>query len=306
MKCVCRTLASRDKTRKALVAAPQRARTLGRRSAVSIAGFLVACTTRILPHGSDGSVGETAPGSGGFASGTTSNASTTPGTPEDTNPGFFTCSVYEQDCPRGEKCVPTYDGSWRWNGSRCTQVAADPDGLGEQCTVQGDPMHHEDSCEVGAVCFLYDADHGECWGLCTGSAEAATCSDPETSCSMDEVGPPLCIPQCDPLAQDCLGDRVCVFVADMLQCIPQAGEGGTYGTHCASVSACDPGLQCVPAAQVPGCLANVGCCTPFCDVTSDPSSACVEAAGGQECVPVFGPGEGPSSLADIGLCRALQ
>lgn len=74
----------------------------------------------------------------------------------------------------------------------------------------------------------------------------------------------LCLPTCDPLLQECT-----------LLCL----EAGT-----------------------PDCAAK-SCCTSFCDTSeADASAACPGAAGGQECVRWYEPGQAPPGYEFAGAC----
>lgn len=102
---------------------------------------------------------------------------------------------------------------------------------------------------------------------------------------------------CDPLAQDCPEAEACYIIDGGGACAPDAsGDDGGPLDPCDFVNACDPGLQCVDAAAVPGCLGDAGCCTPFCDV--DGADACPFGS----CTPVFEPGEAPPGLESTGVC----
>lgn len=81
---------------------------------------------------------------------------------------FLECDIWDQDCPRGEKCTPwVSDGGSSWNAMRCVPVAPDPDEPGEPCTKKGE----FDSCALGSICWDIDAKTGEgtCVSHCVGS-----------------------------------------------------------------------------------------------------------------------------------------
>jgi hypothetical protein len=213
------------------------------------------------------------------------------------------CDFWEQDCPRGEKCMPwANDGGNVWNALRCSPIADDPDAVGEPCTVEGSGVSGIDSCEAGSMCWDVDPEtlQGYCVGFCTGSPDDPMCEDPYQSCALGSDGPlALCFPLCDPLLQDCAEGQACYGIDDVFNCIPDAsGEMGAPGDECEYLNVCDPGTFCASAELVPGCPGMVGCCTPFCDVNEVPP-ACLP---GQECTPWYEVGEAPPGYENVGAC----
>jgi hypothetical protein len=220
------------------------------------------------------------------------------------------CDPWAQDCGPGEKCMPwSNDGDTTWNAVRCVGVADDPVGLSETCTAPDGGLTGQDDCDVGLMCWNVDAaGQGTCIGLCEGTIQSPGCADPAAVCSVYNDGAlPVCLYECDPLAQTCPGDQLC---------IPQGGGGSTfvcavdaapveggYGDPCLAFNKCDPGLFCAPAETVPGCGATAGCCSEFCDLSdADPDAACSGHAQGQTCLPWF-QGEGaPPGLETLGAC----
>ncbi len=118
-----------------------------------------------------------------------------------------------------------------------------------------------------------------------------------------------CEPACDPTE----GEDACPFTGqacyyveneERFRCAPDASgpDSGEYGSSCEFVNACDPGLNCAPAAAVPGCYSG-NCCTPFCDLSEPAASqSCPGFSGGQECVPYFTPGFEPEGYEHVGFC----
>jgi len=300
---------------------------------------LAACSLR--PHEFDASDGATAgtttgPASTGDAastaapvtgepSGTTTTttdpATTTAGVATgDTSSGSFLlppmdvggpdyCDSYAQDCPEGQKCVPySADGDSSWESLGCFDVVPRPAGVGESCTMLGAPASGQDSCDEGLMCWDVDPDTGvgTCIALCGGSIDQPTCPDPATFCSIGRVLS-LCFPLCDPLAQDCDGDDLCIpnpSDPDGWLCVLDAGgDEGQVFDACEYANWCDAGLSCVESKFGAECDQQaLGCCLPFCDL--DLPNTC--PGQGQECMPWYEPGQAPPGFEDVGLCGLPQ
>jgi len=217
------------------------------------------------------------------------------------------CDVWVQDCPVGEKCLPwANDGGPRWNATRCSPLDPTPNLVGESCNVEGSGVSGIDDCELGAMCWNVDpaTNQGTCVAQCSGSEANPLCEDPATACMIAYDGVvQVCLPACDPLAQDC-GDPglSCVPVDDIFVCVPDhSGKSGQTGTGCTAFDGCDPGLYCAAPELVPNCV-DVGCCTEFCDLgADDPDSQCTAAAEGVQCLPFYDDNP-PPSLQFIGVC----
>lgn len=213
------------------------------------------------------------------------------------------CSVWDQDCPDGEKCAAwAIDGGSTWNGTMCVPVAPDPAGVGETCTVEGSAVSGVDTCEFGAMCWAVDSEtnEGTCVALCEGSEMAPTCAPEATACSISNEGVlNLCLPICNPLAEECGAGQGCFPVGNVFQCAPVA-SGSQPGEPCEFINACEDGAGCVSPDLVPDCPAgSASCCTAFCELQGDGS----ECAAGQECVPWFEMGSEPDTcLEDVGVC----
>ncbi|MEM9453141.1 MAG: ribulose phosphate epimerase [Myxococcota bacterium] len=216
------------------------------------------------------------------------------------------CDVWDQDCPKGEKCMPwANDGGNSWNATRCSEIADNPGQVGDECTVEGSGVSGVDSCDESAMCYYVDPETGvgTCVGFCEGSPDNPMC-EPGFLCAIANNGVLiLCRRECDPLLQDCQGSAACLPAAgsDGFVCIVDAsGETGAAGDPCEFINACDPGLTCTVAENVPGCM-GAGCCTEFCDLTEvDPDAACTQA--GQGCVSWFEKGNAPPMLDHVGFC----
>lgn len=236
-----------------------------------------------------------------FAGDTTASSATATATPTTADattdcPAFIGCSPdpdlqcdpFAQDCPEGQKCAAWADnGGNSWNATKCVPVQPDPDAPGDPCTTTAPfGVSGEDSCAKGSMCWEVDPSdgHGTCIALCTGSAEAAACADACDYCVIANQGVlNLCLPQCDPLADDCSSDRQCLPSGDDggFFCIPHGERvNGLFG-YCEFFNACDSGLFCGDPSDAVECDPQIaGCCLPFCDPNGP---ACPGA--GQECLP---------------------
>ena len=214
------------------------------------------------------------------------------------------CNLWEQDCPRGEKCMPWDDaGGNSWNSVRCSPVTDDPNAVGEPCTVVGSAVSGIDDCVLGAMCWDVDPETnlGECVALCTGSEADPVCDNPCEACTINGEGTLiLCLASCDPIRQDCAASWACYPIGAMFACAPDSsGQAGEAGDPCEYITVCDPGLFCANADAVPGCDGASGCCTPLCDASGpDP---CAALLPGTQCVPLFDEGMGPEGCIGPGL-----
>lgn len=295
----------------------------GKLRVLGVIGSLLAGCSSVVEFGDDASTGEPDPagttttqpppttvdpsgvgvttgsGSTGAASGTTDD---TVGNPFLIDPDgghvSIECSLFEQDCPRGEKCnIWANDGGSVWNATRCFPVDRAPDGPAEQCTVEESGVSGIDSCDVGAVCWDVDeTGEGTCVSFCAGSENAPVCADGLRCMGSNLFF--LCLSTCDPLVQDCDEGEACYVLDDTTECASDASDdsGSTFDT-CAFPNACDPGLNCTDAAIVGLCEEGAeDCCTPFCDLQD---ATCPE---GTLCIPAFSEGMVPPGYEDVGVC----
>ncbi|MCY0988032.1 hypothetical protein OV203_12920 [Nannocystis sp. ILAH1] len=261
------------------------------------------------PTTSDGSDSESGTSTGGTSSSSTtecvscSDSSEGGGfiyaAPDMGGSGIKECDPWVQDCPIGQKCMPfAQSGIGAPDSLHCAPVAESPEQAGDPCVLQGNGPEQTDNCDVGLFCW-----EGSCVAQCTGSPDAPMCDDPATGCLIanDEVLT-LCLPACDPLAQNCEADQVCLSVGNDLAfvCVQDAsGDGGQEFDVCALQNSCDPGLACLDSGWATECGGRgFECCLKFCDVTMP---TCTGA--GAECVPWFEAGMAPAGLEDVGLCR---
>lgn len=217
------------------------------------------------------------------------------------------CDLWAPDCPPGEKCMPWANKvGTTWNDTRCTPIAADPREVGEPCTVVDSPTSGIDDCVLGAMCWNVDVETnvGECVAMCQGSEANPTC---EAACDTCPIGGDtvliLCLPQCDPIAQDCAPGQACHPYNGSFVCLPDGSEGqGLVGDPCQYINVCAPGNFCAGPDVVPGCEGASGCCAPFCDAAVD---TCDALLPGTTCVPWYEDGEQPAACIGtsiIGFC----
>ncbi|WAS96776.1 ribulose phosphate epimerase [Nannocystis punicea] len=212
--------------------------------------------------------------------------------------GVKECDPWVQDCPIGQKCVPFPSaGEGALDSLHCAPVAESPEQAGDPCVLQGTGSELTDNCDVGLFCW-----DSSCVPLCSGSPDAPVCDDPADVCLIaNDEALTLCLPKCDPLAQDCEADEVCLSVGDTREflCLRDAsGDGGQEFDACELVNGCDPGLACLGPALATECDdAAFGCCLKFCDLTMP---TC--AGAGAECLPWFEAGMAPAGLDDVGVC----
>ncbi|MCY1013904.1 hypothetical protein OV079_51940 [Nannocystis pusilla] len=145
--------------------------------------------------------------------GTTGNSSNGDITPPDgggANDDW--CDPWVQDCPEGQKCMPwSGDGDSSWESLKCVDVVPNPDDVGEPCMVFGSGVSGEDTCDVGQMCWNVVDGVGTCIAMCVGSPEAPSCESPGATCHISGEGIlNLCLPNCDPLKQDCPGGDLCL------------------------------------------------------------------------------------------------
>lgn len=193
---------------------------------------------------------------------------TTAGVPQDF-PEF--CSTIEQDCPRGYKCMPyANDGGSSWNDTRCVPIDPDPAAPGEPCTADDDGLSGIDDCDGTSMCWNVDTKTGmgECFAFCQGSLSRPVCDSPCDSCTISGEGVlNICLPGCDPVAQDCDEGQGCYPVNTQFSCAPEASMGaGEVGDPCEFINACAPGNACLNSTAIPDCDGAIGCCAPFCIV----------------------------------------
>jgi hypothetical protein len=208
------------------------------------------------------------------------------------------CAVIFQDCPPGEKCVPTPNwGDGFFFEAKCVPVIGDQT-AGEPCTYAG-PEESTDNCDANSGCWDIEIIDGEFVGTCYAfcSTENLECP-PQSACLYDFTGyPGYCIPTCDPLLQDCGPGEGCYWVNDSFHCIATTANWA-LGEPCMFIDDCAPGLVCLPAEYLPAC-AGSSCCGAWCDL--DLGDAPCEVMPGTVCASFF-PETPPPGYEGIGVC----
>lgn len=219
------------------------------------------------------------------------------------------CSILEQDCPPGYKCMPYSNDGGSWNDVMCVPIADDPGTPGDPCTVEGGAASGIDDCDQTSMCWDVDPDtnEGVCVAHCIGDLDRPVCADRCDRCSISADGPLLlCLPTCDPVLQNCAEGQGCYPIQDYFTCAPDAStpELG-IGSPCEFINICPAGLVCANASDVPGCKGGIGCCTPVCAVGGfDP---CPGLLPGSVCVPWYGDQPPPKEgclVSEPGVCVA--
>ncbi|MCH9687533.1 MAG: ribulose phosphate epimerase, partial [Deltaproteobacteria bacterium] len=214
------------------------------------------------------------------------------------------CDLYQQDCPRGEKCMPwAEDGGDEWNATRCSPIADNPSDFDEPCMVEGSATSGIDNCVEGAMCFEVDAktNEGTCQELCGGTEARPSCGDPADVCLAANDGLlPLCLPSCNPLMQDCGEGEGCFAADDEFLCIYTVAPDAAHGDPCGFINDCAPGQVCLDDALFSNC-AGLACCSEVCSV-ADPNAdaACATLDPVQACLPWYE--TPPAGLEDVGVC----
>ena len=218
------------------------------------------------------------------------------------------CDQWTQDCPDGEKCMPySGDGDNSWESLKCVPVVPNPGSPGDACTVEGSAVSGIDSCDVWSMCWNVDPNTqmGVCVAMCVGDPNSPKCEAPMTTCLVSNDGVlTLCLPQCDPLTQDCPGADLCIPNPqdnNAFLCILDAsGDAGVAFDPCEYINSCDKGFLCANPGLGMECdpMAN-GCCLPFCDTSVMPPMC---PGVGQECLPWYEMGMAPPGYETVGIC----
>jgi hypothetical protein len=207
------------------------------------------------------------------------------------------CDPYAQDCADGQKCTWwANNGGSVWNATKCVPIAEDPAQIDEPCVAVGGGVSGEDNCDKGLMCWDVDAEgSGICIAFCLGSEREPTCPPGYGCVAGRDLA--LCIDICDPLAQDCAGDDLCLPIDNTYLCVLDAsGELGKLNDPCEYANACDKGLICLGPQAASECdQGATGCCQPMCHLNQPDCPG-----AGQICEPIYEPQ--PPLFEHIGYC----
>jgi hypothetical protein len=209
------------------------------------------------------------------------------------------CDPWQQDdCPTGEKCVPYAREGGSWDANKCVPVLGDQ-AVGEPCEYAG-LMEATDNCDAGSICWNVDAEgNGVCEALCWGSPQEPMCP-PSSECLISGSGViSLCIPQCDPIMQNCEAGLGCYWTGGAFNCVT-AIEDIPAGQPCGFINDCAIGLMCIATEFLPDCE-GASCCTPYCDATLGDGPC--EVVPGTTCTEFF-ESRPPPGYETVGVCVA--
>jgi hypothetical protein len=189
------------------------------------------------------------------------------------------CEPAGMDCPGGHKCSPyAPDGGCCVGATQCVPLQGNF-AEGQACTRTAD----NDDCGIGLFCMTASsggAGEGVCLRMCR--LDESDC--PQGTCRpFDDGFLPVCVVECDPLAQNCADPGTACYALwyeGAFVCAP-SGDPSADGDACGTFQACAPGLVCAPGERLADCAAD--CCTPVCDPDGD-GSECVEPGEGCEVV----------------------
>ncbi|KIG13856.1 hypothetical protein DB30_07511 [Enhygromyxa salina] len=216
----------------------------------------------------------------------------------DASPGA--CDPLKQDCSNGEKCVPYASSGSTWDAFKCVPTLGNQ-ATGEACTYAG-PIEATDDCDDQSYCWnVMDVDGegvGTCHAFCTGTWDAPMCP-PMSACIITSGGvPALCLPTCDPVAQDCEEGQACYWNSNGFRCM-FTNEDIPPGEACSYINDCAAGSHCTTAELTPNCEGG-NCCMPFCSLMLG-DQQCADVPG-TTCVSFFEEDMAPPGLAHVGVC----
>jgi hypothetical protein len=207
------------------------------------------------------------------------------------------CDPFAQDCPEGEKCVPYASTGGTWDANKCVPITGDGQ-PGDPC-VYGGVIEATDDCDGSGICWNTQQIDGQSIGICTafceGTADTPQCNEGETCIISNEGSINLCIPSCDPNANECPDEYQCTWINDGFACVPVSQDPSGVGEPCTLINDCPSGSVCVLAELLAGC-SDAACCAAFCSLSMP---MCEEPF--TECMSFF-EDPPPAGFEDIGIC----
>jgi hypothetical protein len=207
------------------------------------------------------------------------------------------CDSFLQDCPEDMKCVPYAAGGGTWDSNKCVPILGDQ-ATGEPCKYDG-AVESTDDCDGMNWCWNVDENgNGICHAFCGGTPDTPECP-PMSHCSINGSGGiNLCIPTCDPVAQECLDEMACFWTGLDFTCTWTTQNIST-GQPCGFINDCAEGNVCVDAAVLPMCNGSA-CCTNYCHLQQGDTQCA--ALPGTACMSFFEEGMAPPGLEHVGIC----
>ena len=215
-------------------------------------------------------------------------------------PGGGPCNpVAQTGCAVGEKCALILDDPDSGAG-HVGCVADGTQAVGAACT-EPTVAGGADNCLAGGDCY-----RGTCNEICTTVNDQ--CADGTCVTFQDGNGNPIpieiCLPSCDLLAQDCVGEGTGCYLAGEPVCV---GAGSAnLGEPCAAANACMVGMVCV-GSDMGGFFCR-GFCGPWMDcftkageVTSCACGATLACGPADICFAI-GDGMGGAAHDTAGVC----
>lgn len=210
------------------------------------------------------------------------------------------CDALLQDCPEGEKCVPYSRVGGPWDARKCVLVLGEQ-APGEPCTYHG-VVAGTDTCDQTGWCWdVMDVDGepiGTCHQFCNSMSNDPVCPAGQFCADLYSLELALCLPQCNPITQDCGAGLGCYWVDDIFNCVFTT-QDIPAGEPCGFINDCAAGSACLAARLFPGC-ADESCCAAFCDINQGDGQC--EAVPGTSCVPFFAEGTAPGPFEHVGVC----
>ena len=218
----------------------------------------------------------------------------------DVNTSVVACEPLAQGCPHGEKCVPYASTGGSLDAHRCVPVLGDQ-ATGEPCR-SGGVIEATDDCDANSFCWNVMEIDGEaigtCHAFCMGTLDEPSCPEGSVCPVSADSSLGLCIPTCDPLAQDCGEGLGCYWGNQGFVCVVRIDDL-PIGAPCGFINDCAPGSFCVDASALPDCV-GAACCTSYCNIELGPEQC--DALPGTACVSFFEQGLAPLEYELVGVC----